>query len=176
MKHVFQPSSPHPQKITAGGLVIRRTRINVRLDVARGCNKNGIILFVFPPHTSINYIPSTEAVSNHSKITSRRESNQYTDNKPGKFCQHTYLWAAFSEKSMPRISVRQQSQNVSRDGGLVIRRTRINVRLDVARGCNKNGIIHSAFPPHTRHRLCPLDRGCFKPVKDNFQKRIKSIY
>ena len=45
-----------------------------------------------------------------------------------------------------------------------------HVRLDVARRCRENGIILFALPPHTTHKLQPLDRGCFKPLKDNFRR------
>ena len=45
-----------------------------------------------------------------------------------------------------------------------------HVRLDVARRRRENGVILFALPPHTTHKLQPLDRGCFKPLKDHFRR------
>ena len=47
-----------------------------------------------------------------------------------------------------------------------------HVRLDVARKCTENGIILFALPPHTTQKLQFLNRGCFKPLKNNFRKEV----
>ncbi|XP_033761495.1 jerky protein homolog-like [Pecten maximus] len=50
-----------------------------------------------------------------------------------------------------------------------------HVRLEVVMKCKENGIILFALPPHTTHKLQPLDRGCFKPLKEHYKKECKDF-
>lgn len=44
-----------------------------------------------------------------------------------------------------------------------------HVNLDVIIYCKENGIILLTFPPHTSHRLQPLDVAVFSPFKNHLK-------
>ncbi|XP_033755666.1 uncharacterized protein LOC117338421 [Pecten maximus] len=50
-----------------------------------------------------------------------------------------------------------------------------HVRLEVVMKCKENAIILFALPPHTTHKLQPLDRGCFKPLKEHYKIECKDF-
>ena len=77
------------------------------------------------------------------------------DNFP-KYLLHFIRYAKFNLQSKCLFILDNQSSHIS-PGGFNI--------------CKENGIVLLALPPHTSHRLQPLDVSVFGPFKRNFNQR-----